>query len=205
MTLDIAPRPPRSRTIILADGPGPYTMSDAEAAYAVDQAKARALLRARPEPDAEVRRPRNTARDSLARLVEAGHITPSEQRAGREIATVSYITTLPARGRQTAGYAERTDGSTASGPDAWLDMEARFRAWHDWAKRTPATRRSAASVADATLLVCVDGWGAKEIMRRFGCRLETAIERIQTSLSVYCHRAGWSARASAVLRCADVA
>lgn len=186
------------RRTIQQTGPGPFCMTDADVAYVLDRAREAALLR-QPPADAVDRRPRNTARDSLARLAEAGDITPQEHRAGREIGVVSYITTLPARGRQVAGYAERTDGGAGGGAEAFLDMERRYRDWHDWAKCEPLRPRHAASVADATLLVCVDGWGVTEIARRFGGRVSTALDRLRLSLSVYCLRAGWSAGVAARL------
>jgi hypothetical protein len=181
-----------TRRTIAVEGPGPYCMTDSEVAWVLDRAREEALLRRPPAEDGE-HRPRNTARDGLARLAEAGDITPQEHRAGREIGLVSYITTQPARGRQVAGYAERTDRGVNAGPEAYLDMERRYRAWHDWAKREPVRPRHPASLADATLLVCVDGWGVTELQRRFGGRISTVLERLRLSLSAYCAKAGWPA------------
>jgi hypothetical protein len=193
----------RTHAVLVPDGPGPFCMTDTQAAYAVERAREAALLRA-PLPDPD-RRPRNMARDSLARLAEAGDITPHEYRAGREIGIGFYVMTRCARGREVAGYAERMDGRAGGSVEAYLDRERRYRDWHDWAKRQPIRPRHPASLVDLTLLVCADGWGVYELTRRYGGRMATALERLRTSLSVYCLRAGWSARITSRVVCAQAA
>lgn len=180
-----------TRRTIEQTGPGPYCMTDAEAAYAVSRAEAERLARAPSAPEPLPALPRSV--DPLVRLLADGRIGRDEFRAGREIGTVSYLTTREARGRQTASYAERTDRGPSHDPATYVDMEARFSAWHGWAKMLPATTRGdAASLADLTLLLCVDGatlWGLRQ---RYRADERTILCRVRASLGHYASLAGWS-------------
>jgi hypothetical protein len=172
-------------------GPGPYCMTDSEAAYAVSRAEAARIARAPREPEAPPPLPRSA--DPLLRLLADGRIGRAEYRAGQEIGTVSYLTTLCARGRQVAGYAERTDPGRPGDGAAFADMEERFRGWHDWAKAQPAIRRGdSGSLADLTLLLCVDAKTLWALRVRYGADERTILMRIQASLGQYAHLAGWS-------------
>jgi hypothetical protein len=183
-----------TRRVVEQAGPGPYCMTDTDARRAMREASEREMRwqAARGVPaDTSPTRPRSA--DPLVVLLAGGKITRNEFRAGREIAIVSYVTTLPARGRQVGSYAERTDsGQGGEGAAAMLDMEARFAEWHGWAKRQPATQRgSRASLADLTLLLCVDGASLWQLRNRMMASCDTVLTRARISLWTYARMAGW--------------
>jgi len=190
------------RQIVLEDLPRPYTMTDAQARRAVAEAHARRMAReagaiARACDDhlaasPEAARCRPLQRDPLVMLGEDDVLTRRQVDAGQEIATVFQAITSAVAPRVSA-YGERLARGVADDLPVSLRLaySNRYAPWRDWAGQQSATPR--ASLADLTLLVCVDGWGCRQVAQRLGMDQRTVKRRLQASLHGYCRLAGWVA------------
>ncbi|MBR0677231.1 hypothetical protein GXW77_13700 [Roseomonas alkaliterrae] len=176
------------RQIVLEDLPAPYCTPEAVAA------------RYRPEPvevaEDEAPRLRPLRRDPLILLEADGAITTKQREAGQEILRVFTAITAAAAPRGVCGYAERLSRSTSDDLPVSLRLAYtnRYGPWRDWAGREPASRRQRrASLADLTLLVCVDGLGQDQAGLRLGMCRRSVVARLAYSLHHYCLLAGWIA------------
>lgn len=128
----------------------------------------------------------------LVLLGLGGVLPPWSVRAGQEVMTVYRLITSAPGGRVTAGYGERLDPG-AVGDDlaptlraAYADRYAPWRAWAGAVAVTPAR-----SLADLTLMVCVEELGLWQVRQRIGLHDTTVKRRLQDSLHWYACTAGW--------------
>jgi hypothetical protein len=176
--------PPPTRQVVLEDLPAPYVTPEAIARrYRPAEA---------PEADAAPRA-RPLRRDPLILLEGEGVLTRKQREAGHEILRVFTAITASVAPRIVAAYGERL--AAGAGGDLPVHLRLaycnRYVPWRDWAGRLAATPR--ASVADLTLLVCVDGFGARQVGDRLRMDQRTVKRRLQESLHGYCRLAGWIA------------
>lgn len=141
--------------------------------------------------DAPPPRPRPMQRDALLLLLTAGILTPKQVAAGQEIARVYAAFVRGIAARVSAGYGERLDrGAEAELPVALgIASATRYAPWRTWAGGIAVTPRK--SLADLTLLVCVDGLGPRQAGEALGMDHRTVKRRLQASLHWYCSNAGW--------------
>lgn len=175
------------RQIVLEDLPAPYITPESVAArYRPAEAPD-----ASPEPEAPRRRP--LQRDPLVLLENEGVITRKQLDAGREILRVFTAITAAVAPRIVAAYGERV--AKGIGEDLPVHLRLayanRYAPWRDWAGAQAATPRS--SLADLTLLVCVDGLGPRQVADRLRMDHRSVKRRLQASLHEYCRLAGWLA------------
>lgn len=179
-----ASKPLAGRQIVLEDLPRPYTTPESVAArYRPDAV-------AQPEEDAPRRRP--LQRDPLVLLAADGCITRKQLEAGQEILRVFHAITAAVAPR-VAAYGERV--AQGSGGDLPVHLRLaycnRYVPWRAWAGAQAATPRH--SLADLTLLVCVDALGPRQVADHLRMDQRTAKARLRASLHGYCRLAGWVA------------
>jgi hypothetical protein len=187
--------------IVLDDQPRPYCTTDREAREAVSVAHATRMARqagrmaqlaedhlaARPD----VQRFRPLQRCPLVMLLNDGALHRHQLSAGQEIAKVYAAWTAGVGARVSAAYGERTDRSPEPDlPEALrIASTNRYRPWRVWAGAIGVTARK--SLADLTLLVCVDGLGPRQVAGALGMDQRTVVRRLQDSLHWYARNAGW--------------
>ena len=175
-------------------------MTDAEARRAVSEAHAKRMAReaaamaracaAHLASVPEALRCRPLRRDPLVALAEAGALTRRHLEAGREIAAVYQAITAEVAPR-VSRFGERLPGAAGSDLPVRLRLAYtnRYAPWRDWAGAQAATRR--ASLADMTLMVCVDGYGPRQVADLLRMDQRTVKTRLRESLHGYCRIAGW--------------
>lgn len=138
-------------------------------------------------------RQRPLQRDPLVLLFAEGQLKRHHVQAGLEIARVFRAVTLGVSGHTTAGYGERLDrGADAELPEMLrIALVSRYAPWRRWAGEIAAT--PARSLADLTLLVCVDGLGPRQAADVLRMDHRTVKRRLQVSLHWYALHAGWLA------------
>jgi hypothetical protein len=189
------------RRIVLDDGPQPYCTTDSEAREAVSAAHAARMARqagrmAQLADDhlaahPQVPRFRPLQRDPLVMLVNDGVLHRHQLAAGQEIARVFMAWTAGVGARVSAAYGERTDRSPEPDlPEALrIASTNRYRPWREWAGSVAVNARK--SLADLTLLVCVDGLGPQQVGDTLRMDRRTVVRRLQISLQWYARNAGW--------------
>jgi hypothetical protein len=189
------------RQIVLQDQPEPYCMTDSQARQAVEVAHAARIARqaGRMAQDCgkhldshpEVVRFRPLQRDPLVALLSDGMLQRHQLSAGHEIARVYAAWTSGVGARVSAAYGERMDrGAEPDLPEALrIASVNRYRPWRVWAGAIGVNGRR--SLADLTLLVCVDGLGPRQVAGALGMDQRTVIRRLQDSLHWYARNAGW--------------
>lgn len=195
------------RKIVLDDGPQPYCTTDTAAREAVSAAHAARMARqagrmARLAEDhlsahPQVPRFRPLQRDLLVVLLNDGALHRHQLAAGQEIARVFMAWTAGVGARVSAAYGERTDRSPEPDlPEALrIASSNRYRPWREWAGGVAVNARK--SLADLTLLVCVDGMGQRQVADAIGMDQRTVVRRLQVSLHWYARNAGWLAEREA--------
>jgi hypothetical protein len=189
------------RQIVLEDQPAPYCMSDREAAQAASDGHAGRMARQAGQmaeecaqyldQHPEAPRLRRLQRDPLVMLFNDGVLHLHQVTAGQEIARVFAIWTQAVGARVSAAYGERTDRSPEPDlPEALrIASTERYRPWRVWAGAVGVNARK--SLADLTLLVCVDGLGARQVGDLLSMDQRTVVRRLQESLHWYARNAGW--------------
>jgi hypothetical protein len=175
------------RQIVLEDLPRPYVTPEAVAArfrpVEVDEAAVDPQPRSQPRP---------LMRDVLVRLFADGVIHRRQLDAGQEIERVYRAITASVSPRVTAAYGERI-ARGGDGEDLPVSLRlaysTRYVPWRTWAGGVAVT--PARSLADLTMLVCVDGYTPRQLRPRLGLHEQTLKRRLQVSLHEYCRIAGW--------------
>lgn len=175
------------RQIVLEDMPRPYVTPEAVAArfrpVEVEEAAAS------PQPRPHLRALRG---DVLVRLFADGVIHRRQLDAGQEIERVYRAITASVSPRVTAAYGERM-AKGSDGDDLPVSLKvaysSRYVPWRTWAGAIAAT--PAKSLADLTMLVCVDGCTPHQVAMLIGVHHATVKRRLQISLHEYCKIAGW--------------
>lgn len=154
-------------------------------------------FRPAPDPDGDdPPRQRPLQRDPLVRLLHDGALTRLEVNAGWEIGRVFRAVVTGLCPGTVAVYGERLRGTAGGDLPAHLRLAYtnRYAPWRDWAGREHASRRQRrASLADLTILACVDALGPEQVAQRLGIHRRTASMRLAWSLHRYCVMAGWVA------------
>lgn len=178
------------RQIVLEDLPRPYVTPEAVASRFRPVATEEA-----PQPgpvDEEAARPKPMMRDALVRLFAAGIIHRRQLDAGQEIERVYRAITASVSPRVTAAYGERlAKGSDSDELPVSLRVaySTRYVPWRTWAGAMAVT--PAKSLADLTMLICVDGAGLWQAGQAIGLHDTTVKRRLQISLHWYAVNAGW--------------
>lgn len=151
----------------------------------------RMAARYRPAEDAEPSRPKPMQRDVLVRLFADGVLHHRQVAAGQEISRVYAVITAAVGARVIATYGERLPGGTGEDfpPSLRAAYVDRYKPWREWAGAIAAT--PARSLADLTLLICVDGLTPRQLRPVVGLHEQTIKRRLQVSLHQYCRIAGW--------------
>jgi hypothetical protein len=171
------------RQIVLEGQPRPFVTTDGMAARFRPAEAAPAQAAAR----------RTLRRNALVWLHSEGILHRHQVLAGQEIERIFAVITAGAGASLTARYGRITFDRAASGDDlppglraAYADRYAPWRAWAGALAATPAK-----SVADLTILVCVDDLGPRQVAEAMRMDQRTVKRRLQDSLHWYARHAGW--------------
>jgi hypothetical protein len=142
-------------------------------------------------PPAPTRRP--LRRNALVWLLSEGILHRHQVQAGQEIERIFAVITAGTGASLTARYGRITFDRAASSDDlppglrtAYVD---RYAPWRSWAGRIAVT--PAKSLADLTILVCVDDRGPRQVAEAMRMDHRTVKRRLQDSLHWYARHAGW--------------
>jgi hypothetical protein len=137
--------------------------------------------------------PRQLRRNALVWLHADGILHRHQVLAGQEIERVFRLITAGVGASLTARYGRITFDRAAPGDDlppglrsAYVDRYAPWRTWAGAVAVTPAK-----SLADLTILVCVDDRGPRQVAEAMRMDHRTVKRRLQDSLHWYARHAGW--------------
>lgn len=136
--------------------------------------------------------PRLMHRNPLLLLGIDGVLPAWSVRAGQEVARVYRLITSASAARVTAGYGERLDRGDAGedlAPSLRSAYADRYAPWRSWAGGVAVTPQR--SLADLTLMVCVEELGLWQAAQRVGLHRTTVKRRLQASLHWYAANADW--------------
>lgn len=140
--------------------------------------------------------PRPLQRDPLVMLYAAGCLPRVSVQAGQEILRV-YTAITSEVGARVCRFGARIVSRAPSDdlpPGLRRAYADRYVPWREWAGRVSVTPKS--SLADLTLLVCVDGLGPDQVRRVVRCRRDAAKRHLQESLHEYARLSGWLEKAA---------
>ncbi len=136
--------------------------------------------------------PRPLQRNALLVLGVEGVLPNWSVRAGQEVARVYRLITSASAARVTAGYGERLDPGASSddlAPSLRSAYADRYSPWRVWAGGVAVTPQR--SLADLTLMVCVEELGMWQVGQRIGLHHTTVKRKLQGSLHWYARNADW--------------